>query len=130
MSQGALFMIHNASGFAWGDKQAMRDTADLLQKVELSIIKDYTSKTGKPDEEITKLMDAETWMTADEALANGFIDNVVEAKSKTKNTWNLSAFVNAPARPAEPEETSSEPALPAGIFMSVANANRLRLLEI
>lgn len=130
MSQGALFMIHNASGFAWGDKQAMRDTADLLQKVELSIIKDYTSKTGKPDEEITKLMDAETWMTADEALANGFIDNVVEAKSKTKNTWNLSAFVNAPIRPAEPEETPSEPALPAGFFMSAANANRLRLLEI
>ena len=131
MSQGALFMIHNASGFAWGDKQALRDTADLLQKIELSIIKDYTDKTGKPDAEIVALMDAETWMTADEALASGFIDGVVEAKAKTKNTWNLGTYKNAP--PPDPEdipEPTAEPALAAGFFMSAANANRLQLLQI
>ena len=129
MNQGALFMIHNASGMAWGDKQALRDTADLLQKVELSIIKDYTDKTGKPDTEIIAMMDAETWMTADEALANGFVDSVVEPKAKTKNTWNLSAYAKAP--PPDPtEETPTEPVQEAGFFMSVANVNRLRLLEI
>jgi ATP-dependent Clp protease protease subunit len=130
MAQGALFMVHNAKGMAFGDKQAMRDTADLLQKVELSIIKDYTSKTGKPDTEIAAMMDAETWMTADEALANGFVDTVVEAKSKAKNTWNLSAYANAPPPDPTTEETPNEPAQPAGFFMSVANANSLRLLEI
>jgi ATP-dependent protease ClpP protease subunit len=129
MNDGALFMVHNASGMVWGDKQAMRDTADLLQKVELSIIKDYTDKTGKPDAEIIALMDAETWMTATEAKANGFIDNVVTAKSKTKNTWNLSAYANAPS-PDPVIETPPEPALPAGFFMSQANANRLRLAQI
>ena len=40
MSEGALFMIHNASGLAWGDKSVLRETADLLEKIELSIIKD------------------------------------------------------------------------------------------
>ena len=129
MNQGALFMLHNASGFAWGDKQAMRDTADLLQKVELSIIKDYTDKTGKPDAEIIAMMNQETWLTADEALANGFVDSVVEPKAKTKNTWNLSAYAKAP--PPDPtEETPTEPVQEAGFFMSAANANRLRLLEI
>jgi ATP-dependent protease ClpP protease subunit len=127
MNQGALFMIHNASGLVWGDKTAMRDTADLLQTIELSIIKDYTDKTGKPDEEIIAMMDAETWMTADAAKQNGFIDNVIEAKSKAKNTWNLSAFSNPPP---EPETEAPEPALPAGFFMSEANANRLRLASI
>ena len=34
MAESALFMIHNASGMVWGDKTAMRDTADLLEKVE------------------------------------------------------------------------------------------------
>ena len=128
MAQGALFMVHNASGLAYGDKQAMRDTADLLQKVELSIIKDYTDKTGKPAAEVIAWMDAETWMTASEALANGFIDSVVEpkAKAKAKNTWNLSAFKNPP--PPDPaNETPPEPAPAAGFFTSVANANRLRL---
>ena len=127
MNQGSLFMVHNASGMVWGDKTAMRDTADLLQKVELSIIKDYTSKTGKPDAEVVAMMDAETWMTADEALSNGFVDNVVEAKTKAKNTWNLSAYSKAPQPAEAPQE---EPAPVAGFFMSAANANRLRLLEI
>lgn len=121
MNQGSLFMVHNASAMVWGDKTAMRDTADLLQKIELSIIKDYTSKTGKPDAEIVSMMDAETWMTADEALANGFVDNVVEAKTKTKNTWNLSAYAKAPPMPKTPPEPEPTPS------MTTANANRLRL---
>lgn len=129
MNQGALFMIHNASGMVWGDKQAMRDTADLLQKVELSIIKDYTTKTGMDDAAVIAMMDAETWMTADEALANGFVDSVIEAKSGAKNTWNLSAYGKPPPDP-QPEEITEEPAQPAGFFMSQANANRLRILEI
>lgn len=131
MSDGALFMIHNASGLAWGDKQAMRDTADLLQKIELSIIKDYTTKTGQSDDAIAALMDAETWMTAAEALEGGFIDNIVTAKSKPKNAWNLGAYKNAP--PPDPDtitETPTEPTEIVGFFMSDANANRLKLLEI
>lgn len=129
MNQGALFMIHCASTMAWGDKQTMRDTGDLLEKIELSIIKDYTSKTGKDDAEVLAMMEAESWLTADQAKENGFIDNVIEAKSKAKNTWNLAAYKNAP--PPDPaNETPTEPAPVAGFFMSVANANRLRLLEI
>ena len=96
MAQGGMYMIHNASGMAWGDKQALRDTADLLQKVELSIVGDYTTKTGLPEAEVVAMMNAETWMTADEALAKGFIDRV-SSKSTAKNTWNLAAFGNAPA---------------------------------
>lgn len=129
MSEGGFFMIHNASGMAWGDKQALRDTADLLEKVEGVIVSDYTNKTGKDAAEIVAMMDAETWMTASEALDHGFIDRVVTDKAKTKNTWNLSAYANAP--PPDPaNETPAEPAPVAGFFMSVANTNRLRLLEI
>jgi ATP-dependent Clp protease protease subunit len=130
MSSTALFMVHNASGIAFGDKQAMRDTADLLQKIELSIIADYAAKTGKPDAEIIALMDAETWMTASQALENGFIDKIVTAKAGAKNTWNLSAYEKAPLPPPDPDPTPPEPAIAAGFFMSGANANRLRLLEI
>lgn len=128
MSDGALFMIHNASGMVWGDKTDMRQTADLLQKIELSIINDYTRKTGQTDEAIAALMDDETWMTADEALAGGFIDNVVKARAKTKNTWNLGAYKNAPPPdPVDVPEPAAEPALEAVFFMSDANANKLAL---
>jgi ATP-dependent Clp protease, protease subunit len=123
MSDGALFMIHNASGLCWGDKTDMRETADLLQKVELAIVADYTNKTGKPEQQITDWMQAETWFTAQEALENGFIDRLAETK-KAKNTWNLSAYSNAPI-----ENTQDEPAT-AGFFMTASNANKLKLHEI
>jgi hypothetical protein len=73
------------------------------------------------------LMNAETWMTADEALANGFIDNIT-TKAKAKNTWNLTAYKNAP--PPDPESEPQDEPAPAGFFMSAANANRLRLATL
>lgn len=96
MADGAFFMIHNASGLVWGDKTAMRETADLLEKVEGAIINDYINKTGKDAETITAWMDAETWFSAEEAKANGFIDRITDSPAKAKNTWNLSAFPKAP----------------------------------
>ena len=41
ISDGGFFMIHNASGMAWGDKSDMRKTADLLEKVEGAIVAEY-----------------------------------------------------------------------------------------
>lgn len=132
MSDGAFFMIHNASGLVWGDKSAMRETADLLEKVEGSIVADYTKKTGKDEEKVRAWMDAETWFTASEAKEEGFIDSIVTGNTKAKNTWNLAAFANAPKiepPPPDPKpEPVTEPAPEAGFFMSAANANRLRIL--
>lgn len=118
MAEGAMFMIHNAKGMVWGDKHDMRKTADLLEKVEGAIVTDYTSKTGKPDSEIVQMMDAETWMTAQEALDHGFV-NAITKTAKASNTWNLAAFNKAPKMPEpDPAPTPS---------MTQANTNRLRL---
>lgn len=134
MSDGAFFMIHNASGLVWGDKTAMRETADLLEKVEGAIVNDYTAKTEKDEEQVRAWMDAETWFTAAEAKAEGFIDSIVKADGKAKNTWNLAAFNKVPEQlkaPPEPvEETQNTEPASAGFFMSAANANRLRLAQI
>lgn len=130
ISQGAFFMIHNASGLVWGDKNAMRETADLLEKIEGAIVADYTGKTGADTAQVVAWMDAETWFNADEAVANGFCDRLTEApKGAAKNAWNLAAFSNAPAAlkapPKEPEPVPEpEPC------MTTANANRLKLLTI
>lgn len=133
MADGAFFMIHNASGMAWGDKTALRETANVLEKIEGAIVNDYTSRTGKDEQEIRDLMNAETWFTANEALEYGFIDRIAD-KATAKNTWNLAAFKNAPIPepepPPAPTNESTEPAPEAGFFMSAANANRLRIAQI
>lgn len=130
MSDGAFFMIHNASGLVWGDKNAMRETADLLEKVEGAIVNDYTKKTGKDAEQIVAWMNDETWFTASEAIENGFVDRLA-AKPKAKNTWNLAAFDKAPeALSASPEEEPAPAPVKNELAMSAANANRLRLIQI
>lgn len=154
MSAGSFFMIHNASGIAWGDKSAMRETADLLEKIEGSIVADYTAKTGKDAEQIVAWMDAESWFTADEALEHGFIDRITAApvsSGKAGNAWNLAAYAKAPAAltaapaPAEPpaaptpaptnasppapaaEPVIEQPAAPAAPEPSMTQANKNRL---
>lgn len=133
ISQGAFFMIHNASGMVWGDKTDMREVADLLEKIEGSIVADYTGKTGKETQQVVDWMDAETWFSADEAVANGFCDRLADT-AKAKNTWNLAAFDKAPKSlldPPAPENVEQQPKpAPAGFFMSAANANRLKLAQI
>jgi len=135
MTDGAYFMIHNAQGLCWGDKSAMREMADTMEKVEIAIVGDYTNKTGKDEKQVKAWMQAETWFTAAEALENGFVDSITTAPTAgAKNTWNLATFANTPKAlaepPPEPKEKEHEEPAPAGFFMSQANANRLRLAQI
>ena len=41
-----------------------------------TVVGDYTGKTGQTEAQIVAWMDAETWFTADEAIANGFCDRI------------------------------------------------------
>lgn len=79
ISPTGQFMIHNALVSAQGDYRDMADTSDFLKKVNRSIINAYSAKTGKTVEELQTLMDAETWMTAQEAVEAGFVDSVMFA---------------------------------------------------
>lgn len=76
MPSNALMMIHNPMLYAAGDRNDMLHAADVLEKVKNSLISVYSEKTGKDSVTLSKMMDAETWMSADEAFAEGFIDEI------------------------------------------------------
>lgn len=76
MGRGAMMMVHPPLAMAMGNAADLRKTADFLDKVQSSISTIYTAKTGKSADEIKTLVDAETWMTADEAVAAGFADSI------------------------------------------------------
>lgn len=76
MSDGAMFMIHNAWTFAFGNASELVDTAALLEKIDANLLRDYQAKTGASAEQIKQWMDNETWFTAQEALTNGFVDRI------------------------------------------------------
>ena len=76
MAQNALFMIHDPYGMAMGTSADMRQMAGVLDKVGETILGVYTRKSGGDPEEIAAAMHAETWYTANEALAAGYADTV------------------------------------------------------
>lgn len=101
MAENALYMVHNPWGMSMGDSSEMRKTADLLDKIRGSMVTTYASKSGKSDEEIVALLDAETWMDAEEAREFGFVDEIADkmdlaACSKFAPVMEKLGFKNVP----------------------------------
>lgn len=78
MPTNAMMMIHKPWGAQGGDAEDMRRYADLLDKVEGTLVQAYVSKTGKSAEEIHALLKDETWMDGSEAVAAGFADQLID----------------------------------------------------
>lgn len=76
MADNAMFMIHNPLGMSYGEAEEHRKAADMQDKAKELIIKTYQNKVDMNDDEISELMNDETWMTAEEAQAFGFVDEV------------------------------------------------------
>lgn len=79
MPEDSFLMIHNAHGVAFGDADDMRDMADVVEKLQDSIVDIYERRTGKDRQEIIDMMKVETWMNANDALEHGFIDTISNA---------------------------------------------------
>jgi HK97 family phage prohead protease len=91
MGVNTMMMIHNASSIVYGDHNEMRQMADVLEKISDSIGMTYVARSGKTAEEVKALMDAESWMSAQDCMDNGFCTGVetlepaVEEKSLPHN---------------------------------------------
>lgn len=89
MSPVATIMIHNVSmSGASGDYHAMQKNAEVLKTMNSALAEAYVAKTGKTKDEILKMMDKETWITASQALEMGFIDEVEELQTQMTNSIN------------------------------------------
>jgi len=71
----------------------MRKTADLLDKIKSEIIEIYSKKSNLSVEQLSNMMDKETWLSSQEAVEFGFVDNITEAM-KVAASFDLSKFTN------------------------------------
>lgn len=78
IGDNALVMVHNPWSWVIGNAKQMRKSADDLDVIRTSILASYHWHSKKSDEDLIALMDAETWMTADEAIANGLATEKAE----------------------------------------------------
>lgn len=100
MHSAALLMIHNPAALAFGTAEELRGEADTLDKIADTYAAAYSRCTGHPLNRIGAWMEAETWMTADEALALNFCDEVVGAGERAKPVaaFDYSRFKAAPSK--------------------------------
>lgn len=98
MPENAMMMIHNPWTMAVGDAEELRNNADLLEKIKKAMISAYTNKSGLSEEEVSSIMDEETWYTGAEAVAIGFADEHHESVdiAASIKSFDLSKFKNSP----------------------------------
>ena len=78
IASNAMMMVHNPSGMVWGEAKDMRSMADALDSIRDAIVATYRWVSQLSATSIQGLMDAITWMSAEEALANGFATEIME----------------------------------------------------
>ncbi|WP_339480395.1 head maturation protease, ClpP-related [Pseudomonas sivasensis] len=77
IAANAMLMIHNPYTFTGGDAEDFRRVADVLDQTLKAIIAAYKAKAPDIDEaELRRMVNAETWLTANEAVALGLADEV------------------------------------------------------
>lgn len=117
MADNAMMMIHNPAAFVFGGSEELRKQADVLDQIKETIINVYTNRSGEKDTtkaqavraKIAKMMDEETWFTADEAVTNSFATSKVGAM-KMAACFDLKSFgflkAPAPVDTAPPSSTT------------------------
>lgn len=76
ISPTSLVMIHNVSTGIYGDKNAMSHEVGVLSAADNAVCTAYQIKTGKSRDDLLKMMNEETWLSAQKAVELGFCDRV------------------------------------------------------
>lgn len=96
ISPVAQLMIHNVSTQASGDYRDMEHAAEILKNTNRALAAAFVQKSGRSEAEILRLMDRETWMTAEQAVKNGFVDRIMESKtSQETQQLQLAASIDS-----------------------------------
>jgi len=106
--ENSYVMVHNPWGLAIGDAEEMRDTADLLEKMQNGLVGAYASRTGGDEKEIREMMDSETWMDGNEAVERGFADKVIGKVAMSARAFDNRKFKMTPPSLQANSETAPE----------------------
>lgn len=117
MPKNTMLMVHNPWTFAAGNSAELREAADVLDKIGGVVQGGYLSRTGMKEEPLAAMLAKDTWLSADEALANGFAtaltdDIKVQAKFDLARADLPAAAMRAfqSAAPAPPPAPAPAPA--------------------
>ena len=133
MRDSSEMMIHRAWTFADGNADDVRKTLDDLERQDNKLAAIYAGKAGGELQDWLDAMSAETWYTAEEAVAAGLADGIVAEKSSApapsaslaKRRFKFANRAAAPPPPVTRSESGDKTTMPSdgqeGDVMSIKN---------
>lgn len=114
MSPSSLLFIHNAWMRTAGNSEQLRKDADDLEKITAASMQAYLEHVNIGEDKLKEMLDAETWLNADEAVEMGFATEKTaagtsgkpsqSARDKFAEMWQK-ALKPVQQTPPEPEES-------------------------
>lgn len=98
MGLGSFLMIHNSWGVVVGNQNDMREASDTFAKFDDAMADIYVHRTQGDKDEIVSMMDAETFITANEAVEKGFASGTFDAPKQSEKDTQASAELSAKRR--------------------------------
>ena len=87
IAENGMMMVHGARTETFGNLSEHKQTLDMLETADAAMRKAFVSTTGKTEDEISAMMAVDTWLDADQALAEGLVTEITK-----KQPLSASAF--------------------------------------
>lgn len=97
MPKASWLMIHNTWGLVIGNRHALREVADNMEKFDSVTADLYADRSGLDADEVAAMMDKDTFIGGAEAVEKGFADAVFEPAKVTESapqqlaSWRIEA---------------------------------------
>ncbi len=96
MAEGAILMIHDASGLTMGTEADHLQTAKMLGKLSNSLAGIYAGRTKRGNDVERAAMRDETWLDGADAVEAGFATEATNTGAAEASAFNYSMYKNAP----------------------------------
>lgn len=130
MPKTALIMIHNCWTYTVGNSKDLRKVADDMDKIAVAYKEAYLSKINITEEKLDKLLDEETYLTADECIEMGFADEIVELKANSSINQNANMCLYKLVSKLKQQEKTSNNNLDEKTITKLIEQNNNKLLDI
>jgi len=94
IARAGFLMIHNTWVVAMGDRNQLREVADWLEPFDLAAVDIYSARTGISADELTKMLDRETWIGGSAAVDQGFADALLDADEISAGAKNSAGKIH------------------------------------
>lgn len=132
ISPCGVIMIHNPWTLAQGDSEEMKSAAKMLDEVKEAIINAYEAKTHLSRDELSEMMDAETWIHADKAVELGFADKIMFKAEEYPASASISStrqIMNCTRAAIEAKVAAEQKTAPKKRVNSAERRERLKSLK-